>query len=144
MDTTLKASQSIEINATAESVWDTLTNPEKIKIYLFGTETTTDWKVGSTIAFEGNYNGHVYKDKGNVLEVKENESLKYNYWSGMSGLEDKIENYFIVTYLIESTSENKVKFTWHQEGFPTEEKRLHTENGLIPMLEQIKNISEQR
>ncbi len=28
-----------------------LTNPEKIKVYLFGTETITDWKIGSTIIY---------------------------------------------------------------------------------------------
>jgi len=52
MNTALKASQSIEINATCESVWDTMTNPEKIKVYLYGTETNTDWKVGSPIVFK--------------------------------------------------------------------------------------------
>ena len=142
MNTALKASQSIEINATCESVWDTMTNPEKIKVYLYGTETNTDWKVGSPIVFQGNYEGHVYNEKGNVLEVKENELLKYNYWSSMSGTEGKIENYFIVTYRIEQLSEGKVKFTWHQEGFPTEEKRKHTESGLCTMIEQIKEIAE--
>jgi len=142
MNTALKASQSIEINATCESVWDTMTNPEKIKVYLYGTETNTDWKVGSPIVFQGNYEGHVYNDKGNVLEVKENELLKYNYWSSMSGTEGKIENYFIVTYRIEQLSEGKVKFTWHQEGFPTEEKRKHTESGLCTMIVQIKEIAE--
>jgi len=60
----------------------------------------------------------------------------------MSGTEGKIENYFIVTYRIEQLSEGKVKFTWHQEGFPTEEKRKHTESGLCTMIEQIKEIAE--
>ena len=142
MNVNLKTEKSIEINASASSVWDTLTNPEKIKVYLYGTETITDWKVGSSIIFQGNYEGHVYKDKGNVLEVKENEFLKYNYWSSMSGMEDNIDNYFTVTYLIESITEGKVKFTWHQEGFPTEEKRKHTENGLTAMLGQIKKVAE--
>ena len=49
MDKNLIAKQSITINAKAENVWEVLTNPEKIKIYLFGTETITDWKVGSSI-----------------------------------------------------------------------------------------------
>ncbi len=142
MKADLVAEASIEINANASSVWEALVNPEKIKVYLFGTETSTDWKVGSPIAFEGNFNGHVYKDKGNVLEVKENELLRYNYWSSMSGTEDKIENYFIVTYSIAKLEDGKVKLTWHQSGFPTEDRRKHTEQGLPAMLEQIKEISE--
>ncbi len=60
----------------------------------------------------------------------------------MSGMEDKIENYFIVTYLIESLSDGKVRLTWHQESFPTEEKRKHTESALTAMLEQIKSMLE--
>ncbi len=142
MNSNLVAEASIEINANPSTVWDALTNPEKIKVYLFGTETKTDWKVGSPIAFEGNYEGHVYQDKGNVLEVKKKELLRYNYWSSMSGTEDKIENYFIVSYIIEPVSEGAVKFTWHQSGFPNEERRAHTEQGLQSMLEQIKNIAE--
>jgi uncharacterized protein YndB with AHSA1/START domain len=142
MNNKLRASASIEINTSSESVWDALTNPEKIKAYLFGTETITDWKVGSPIVFQGEYESHIYQDKGNVLEVVPNQLLRYNYWSSMSGLEDKIENYFIVTYLIEEVQEGKVKFTWNQEGFPTEERRAHTEKGLPGMLNQIKRISE--
>ena len=143
MDKNLIASQSIEINAKAENVWETLTNPEKVKIYLFGTETITDWKVGSAIIFQGNYNGQQYKDKGNVLENSEYKVLSYNYWSGFSGLEDKLENYSLVTYKIEVISINKVKFTWTQKGFANKDGQCHTEQGLKTMLEQIKKLAEQ-
>jgi len=143
MDKNLIASQSIEINAKAENVWETLTNPEKIKIYLFGTETITDWKVGSTIIFQGNYNGQQYKDKGNVIESLENKVLSYNYWSGFSGLEDKLENYSLVTCKIETISINKVKFTWTQKGFANKDGQCHTEQGLKTMLEQIKKLAEE-
>lgn len=67
MNKNLMVSKSIEINSAAENVWEVLTNPEKIKVYLFGTQTISDWKVGSPIIFQGEYEGHRYKDKGNVL-----------------------------------------------------------------------------
>ena len=51
----LVVSQSVTVNASPESLWEVLTDPEKIKIYLFGTETITDWNVGSPISFQGNY-----------------------------------------------------------------------------------------
>jgi len=51
MNKNLRVSKSIAINSTAGEVWDALTKPEKIKVYLFGTETITDWKVGSPIVF---------------------------------------------------------------------------------------------
>ncbi len=142
MNKDLSVTHSIEIDATPAEVWDAMTNPEKIKVYLYGTETITDWKVGSPIIFQGEYEGHQYKDKGNVLENKPNELLKYNYWSGFSGLEDKLENYFIVTYLIDDAGDGKTVFTWVQEGFRSEESHKHTQEGLPAMLEQIKTIAE--
>lgn len=142
MNRNLKVSKSIEINSNAEKVWDALTNPEKIKSYLFGTETITDWKIGSPIVFQGEYDGHKYKDKGNVLENQKNETLKYNYWSGFSGLEDTPDNYSIITYQIKNISDKRVNFTWTQEGFANKEGQQHSENGLYGMLEQIKKLVE--
>ena len=79
MDLNLKVSANIEINTPTNKIWDVLTNPEKIKIYLFGTETITDWKVGSNIIFKGEYKGNKYQDKGVVLENKPNQLLSYSY-----------------------------------------------------------------
>ena len=142
MNKNLVALRSIEIEASPEKLWEVLTQAELIKIYLYGTETITDWQVGSPIIFQGTYNEMQYKDKGNVLESIEHKLLRYNYWSGFSGLEDKLENYSIVTYEIHSIGANKVQFSWHQQGFGSEEGRNHTEQGLINMLEQIKTLAE--
>ena len=78
MNKSLIASHSIEINSSPKKIWEVLTNPEKIKTYLFGTEVKTDWKKGSPITFNGEYKGHKYQDKGNVIENNLNELLKYN------------------------------------------------------------------
>ncbi|MBD77849.1 MAG: ATPase [Crocinitomicaceae bacterium] len=137
----LKVIENIKINSTPEQIWNALTNPEKIKVYLFGTETITDWKEGSSIVFQGEYQGHQYKDKGNVLGNKKNRFLQYNYWSGFSGLEDKPENYSIISLDLKE-NEDHVELTWTQEGFATEEGHKHTENGLPAMLQQIKKLAE--
>jgi len=142
MDKKLIASSNINIQSTPEKVWDVLTNPEKIKEYLFGTEVLTDWNIGSLIVFQGEYNGQQYKDKGNVIENTKNELLKYDYWSGFSGLEDEPENYSLVTYKIENLDNSSVNFTWHQQGFSSEEGKCHTEQGLQSMLEKIKELAE--
>ena len=38
---------SIIINASLANVWKTLTDPELVRQYLFGTNVFTDWKKGS-------------------------------------------------------------------------------------------------
>jgi len=136
------AKNSIIIAASPEAIWDALTNPAKIKIYLFGTETITDWKVGSPIIFQGEYEGSHYKDKGVVLTHEPLKNLTYSYWSGFSGLEDREENYARVSYLLKSLGKNQTELTWHQAGFANEENQVHTQNGLPTLLEQIKNLAE--
>lgn len=143
MNKDLKVSKSIEIKASAVKVWQALTDPEKIKVYLFGTETITDWKAGSPIVFQGEYEGNKYRDKGNVLENNPNELLKYNYWSGFSGSEDQPQNYSIITYEIEERTNDTVLLSWTQEGFANEQGHEHSEKGLYGMLEQIKKLVEE-
>ena len=143
MDKSLIAFSSIQICSTPKEVWDVMINPEKIKKYLFGTYVQTDWQEGSAIIFHGDYQGKKYIDKGNVLEHQRNKFLKYNYWTGMSGLADKPENYSIVTYKIEPISKEIMEFTWYQQGFASEDRKCHTEKGLQSILKQIKQLAEE-
>lgn len=137
----LEVSESIVINAPTEKVWEALITPEIIKKYLFGTETITDWKIGSGIIFQGEYQGHAYKDKGVVRENITNELLSYSYWSGFSGLEDKPENYSLVTYKLKSCDEG-AEFTWVQKGFANEDGQRHSQEGLGEFLKKIKEVIE--
>jgi uncharacterized protein YndB with AHSA1/START domain len=141
----LSVSESVDINAAPSKVWDVLTNPEMIKEYLFGTETITDWKIGSDIIFQGEYGDNKefkYRDKGVIRENVVNQLLSYSYWSGFSGLEDKPENYSLVTYNLKSSDNKKTNFTWTQKGFATQEGYQHSLNGMKAFLEQIKAIAE--
>ena len=138
----LIVSESIEINAAPSKVWDALTNPEIIKEYLFGTQTITDWKVGSDIIFQGEYQGKIYRDKGVIKEYIPNKLISYSYWSGFSGLEDKPENYSLVNYNVEAIGDKKTKFTWAQKGFADEKRYEHSKKGMKEFLEKIKNIIE--
>lgn len=124
-------SQSIEINAKSEKVWEALTAPEMIKEYLFGAETITDWNVGSDIVFQGEYEGFSYADKGIRMENELYQQLSYSYWSGFSGLEDKPENYSLVTYtLVGNDSKKSTVFTWTQKEYATENGYNHSVNGM--------------
>lgn len=143
MNKNLIASSSILINSTSQRIWDVLTNPKEIKIYLFGTKVTSDWKKGSPISFEGNYDGHIYHDKGIIIDNQPMQLIKYSYWSSFSGLEDKAENYAIVSYKLEEKKNNVYRFTWRQQGFTSEKCKCHTEQELITMLKKIKKIAEE-
>ena len=138
----LVVSQTIEVNAPVSKVWDAMTNPEIIKEYLFGTETVTDWKVGNEVIFQGEYEGHQYRDKGVVRENVLNELLSYSYWSGFSGLEDKPENYSSVTYSLKSIDDNTTALTWTQKGYATEQAYEHSQTGMQEFMQGIKKIIE--
>jgi len=141
MNKELTVTQSIEINAAKEKVWDALTNPEKIKVYLFGTDTLTNWKAGSEIIFQGEYQGQQYKDKGTIVDIKKDGLLQYTYWSGFTGLEDKPENYSLVTYKLVSVS-GKTVLTLTQAGFSNEQAQQHSQTSWANVLQQIKQMTE--
>jgi uncharacterized protein YndB with AHSA1/START domain len=64
------AKSVIQINASASKVWEALVNPKLIKQYLFGTDVTTDWRVGSPITYKGVWEGKLYEDKGTILQIE--------------------------------------------------------------------------
>ena len=145
MNDDLIVTGSTEVNADVSKVWKSLTNPAIIKEYLFGTETITDWKVGSEVIFQGVYGEHgehSYRDRGIVMENVLHERLSYTYWSGFSGLEDKPENYSLVTYTLVPLSNGHTEFTWTQEGYANQEGYEHAQSGMKAFLEQIKGIME--
>ena len=49
MENTIELTTTIK--ASAEKVWDAITNPDKIEQYMFGSRTDTDWKPGSKSNF---------------------------------------------------------------------------------------------
>jgi|ERR1043166_625548 uncharacterized protein YndB with AHSA1/START domain len=141
MDHALISEQSIEIAAKASKVWELLTNPEKIKVYLFGTQTETSWKPGTPIAFHGSWNGTEYHDKGTVMDYQEDRLLSYTYWSSMGGMEDKPENYIRVKFSLEDEDE-QTRLTLTQEGAKNKEALEHSESNWKTVLEKIKEMAE--
>ena len=132
---------SIVIDAPVEDVWDALTNPDQIKKYFFGTEAVSDWKQGSPLYFRGEWEGKKYEDKGTILETKKDKIFKYTYWSSMSGIEDKPENYVTVTYELSEVL-GKTKVTITQENIPSDEMRKHSEENWNKVLADLKNLLE--
>jgi uncharacterized protein YndB with AHSA1/START domain len=138
----LKATASVVIDAPLEKVWEALTTPQLISKYLFGTKTETTWKVGEPIRFRGEWQGKSYEDKGTILEFEPRKKLKYSYWSSMSGIEDKPENYMDVSFLLSTTHDDKTKLELLQEKIRDEKSRDHSEQNWTMVLGQLKTVAE--
>ncbi len=143
MKSNIKARAAINMSATITEVWDALTKPAIIKQYFFGTETVTNWKPGHSIKFIGEWEGKKYEDKGMVLDIDKYRLIKYSYWSSMSGIEDKHENYVIVTYELKGKDKN-VRLTILQENIPDEKMRAHSEENWKKILQSLKELLEKK
>lgn len=129
------------INAPASKVWDALTQPEQIKQYMFGSQVTTDWKVGSPISYKGEWKGKSYEDKGKVLEIEPRKRLVSTFWSALAGLPDKPENYKTVGYeLVPEGGQTKLTIT--QDNNATQEEATEAEKNWKMVLEGIKKLVE--
>ncbi len=132
---------STSIHAPKSKVWDALTNPAQIKKYMFGTDASSDWKVGSAITFRGVWEGKPYEDKGTILEMIKEKTLKYNYWSNFSGEQDEPANYSNITYRLSETS-GKTEFTLIQDNFKTKVARDHSIKNWSLIMQTIKDLLE--
>lgn len=91
---------TLNINAAPEKVWDTLTKPELVKLWQYGSDLITNEKVGDDIRFRTAWEDKIFEQWGRLLEVKTNELLRYNLFAPRPRLEDKAENYFEMNYVL--------------------------------------------
>ncbi len=141
MSDNLIAKQEISINAPAEKVWDALTNPAMVKKYLFGTELSTDWKVGSPVTYKGVWKGKEYEDKGKVIKNEQGRLLETTYFSPLEGKPDKPENYKNVKYeLFPEKGATKIRIT--QDNNESEEAKNHSEQNWNTVLKGMKELLE--
>jgi len=134
-------STSITVNAPAAKVWQALTDAAIVKQYFFGTNVRTDWKKGSPIFWEGEWEGKTYQDKGTIIDVDAGKFVKYSYWSSMSGTEDKPENYANVTYeLVEKDGATVLTVT--QDNVKNKEAKEHSEQNWQAIFGKMKEMVE--
>ncbi|MEO6837317.1 MAG: SRPBCC family protein [Ginsengibacter sp.] len=142
MEKNLVCETSITIDADASKVWKTITTPRLIKKYLFGTNVTSDWNEGSTITYEGEYDGKAYKDKGVIKKLEPETIFQSTYWSSMGGKEDKQENYNTVTYKL-SAKNGKTVVTLSQDNIQSEKEKEHMTENWKMTLNSLKKVVEE-
>jgi uncharacterized protein YndB with AHSA1/START domain len=136
------AKSMVQINAPASKVWEALVSPKLIKQYLFGTDVTTDWKVGSSITYKGVWEGKAYEDKGTILQIEPEVLLVSTYWSAFSGLPDSPENYQTVRYELNPNGDAKTAVIVTQDNNKSEEAAAHAERNWNMTLESMKKVVE--
>jgi uncharacterized protein YndB with AHSA1/START domain len=143
MKNNITGKASITINAPSKIVWEALTTPSIIKQYFFGTTAISDWKAGSPLIFRGEWEGKNYEDKGTILETVPEKLFRYTYWSSMSGIEDKPENYVTITYRL-SEKNNRTELTITQENIPDEKTKEHSVQNWNKVLNDLKQLLEKQ
>ncbi len=140
---------TIHINATADEVWDALTNPEQTKKYMFGCITISDWKPGSPLLWQYHYEGKdVVAVKGNIVSIEPGKFLAYTVFDPQSTMPDVPENYLTVTYsLKEDNGSTLLSVTQGNYATVADGQRRYNESynngeGWMPILTAIKNLIE--
>ena len=132
---------TITINASKQKVWETISKPEFVKLWQYGSDLLTTWKIGDDIKFRTEWEDKVFEQWGKVLEVKPYELVKYSLFAPRPDLEDKPENYFVMNYVL--TSENgKTKLEIIQEDNRQNAVQEEPQGEENPILQSLKQIAE--
>jgi uncharacterized protein YndB with AHSA1/START domain len=135
------ARASVDVDASPEEVWDALTDPAKIADWMSGSKVETDWRVGSPITWQGEYDGRAYEDKGEVLVFVEPTTLSVTHYSPMMGQPDEPESYHTLVYtLSENGGGTHVELT--QDGCEDEEQAEQFSANWQQMLDGLKAAAE--
>lgn len=132
---------TILLNAPTEKVWNALTQPELVKQWQYGSDLITDWKVNSEIRFRNEWESQIFEQWGKVLEVIPNQKIRYSLFFPRPGLEDKPENYFIMSYVL-SEENQKTKLEIIQEDNRPGAKQEEPQGEENPILQALKAVVE--
>jgi uncharacterized protein YndB with AHSA1/START domain len=139
---TTSVSKTIIINAPASKVWDTLTKPKLMKLWMSDgeIEIISDWKIGSPFVIHSNVNGkHEYK--GEILQLELVKVFQYSSWSKISKLPDTSENYSLIEFKLEPY-ENKTTLSITHNNLIAKAAVEHSNFFWNIALQEIKKMCE--
>jgi uncharacterized protein YndB with AHSA1/START domain len=116
------ARASVDIPASAGTVWDTLVDPEAT--WMLGARVTSTYAVGDPITFDGVWDGRRFQDHGEIVEVDRPRRLRYTHFSPLSGQPDVPENYHHLTFTLEEHAGSTV-VSLEQDGNGSAEEASH-------------------
>ena len=150
MYTPLIVKNIISINASKSKVWNALIDPEQTKKYMFGCETVSDWKPGSTLLWKGTYESkEMIFVKGHVIDIQSEKLLSYTVIDPNNpAVPDIPENYLTVTYNLKEANGQTVltasqgDFSKVKDGEKRYKEVYNNGDGWNPILVQIKKLAE--
>lgn len=129
----------LSIQATPEKVWQVLTQPAFVKLWQYGSQLQTNWKVGGKIKFITEWEGKVFEQWGTVLEFTPPVKLRYSLFAPRPGVEDKPENYFEMIYSLTAGNGQTQLEIIQEDHRPTavQEPQQGEENPILKLLKQV-------
>jgi uncharacterized protein YndB with AHSA1/START domain len=135
------ARAAVLVGAPPKRVWDVLTSPEPRPEIMFGARTLTDWEPGHPITWSGQWQGHAFEDKGEVVNVDPSRRLVVTHFSPLSGQPDVPENYHRLEYRFEAV-DGATRVILEQDTNPTAESAEHSAENWRVMLAGLKEVAE--
>lgn len=129
------------ISGSADAVWNALTDPDAIAKYMFGSTVTSEWHIGSTITYAGEYEGTKYQDHGRILDLRPGLLMRSTHFSPLSGRQDIPENYHTLTWTLEQEGDSTV-VSLTQDNNDTEEAAQHSQQNWQKVLDGLKKVVE--
>jgi uncharacterized protein YndB with AHSA1/START domain len=138
-------SSSVLINSTVPVVWEMLTDPKMMSLWMgepeMQIEIETNWKLNSPIIIRG-YHHVRFENRGVVLEFEKDKRLCYTHLSSVSRLPDIPENYSKLLFTLKE-GPTATELTVTVENFPTESIQKHLEFYWRGTLTRIKAVAEE-
>jgi len=136
------STSQIMIKAPAKRVWETITEPELVKQWQYGSDLITDWSIGGKIVFHSEWEGSVFEQWGEVIEFNPFKSLRYSLFAPRPGLEDKPENYFVMSYTLDQKGEGTLLTIMQDDTRPGAEEAQEDDDAGQAVLEMLKQLAE--
>jgi uncharacterized protein YndB with AHSA1/START domain len=133
-------SKQITINASPDKVWETITNPELTKQYMYNCKIETNWLTGNELNWRDASTGKLMVI-GNIIEIEPGKKLMYTTFDPNGKLEDKPENYSRVTYELAGEG-GKTTLSVKQEDYPAEHSVEDMAKGWDFALEGLQKTAE--
>lgn len=140
------ARAEIDVAAPRRAVWRVLTSNGARPEILFGAEIVSDWRLGSQIAWRGEWQGKRFEDHGRVIELEDQREpwrIVLTHFSPLSGLPDEPENYHTLRFELDEIR-GGTRVTLDQDNNPTREAAEHSQANWAQMLEGVKTVAERQ